>query len=439
MIDTLRRTRTDELLALCRSVVAGGESSAARLSNPTPIVMSHGEGSRFWDVDGNEYLDWCCGYGPLIFGHRPTAVTAAVVAQLQRGSLFTLAHELDYEVGRKICASVPGCDLVRFCNSGTEATMAAIRLARAWTGKEKILKFEGMYHGWSDVTAISTSPPLEAAGPERQPRPVRVKRGIPAMMEDAVIVGCYNDAAGAERLIRAHRDELAAVIAEPVAANCGLIPPAPGWIETLRRCTRENGVLLIFDEVITGFRVALGGAQELYGVQADITAWGKALGGGFPGAAAFGGSREVMQLEADGEVLHAGTYSGNPLALAAMNATLDTLTAGGSRFYGHLAMIGEAVCRGLRDVFEHAGLPAQVNHVNGIWQVFFSREPVTRTRAARRADMELYRRFQQEMQARGVYFHDDGLEIWFACSEHSEGDVERTIEAARQAAAVVRR
>lgn len=436
--NTDQRAQTEAVLDRCRSVIAGGESSAARLSNPRPIVMSHGSGAHFWDVDGKEYIDWCAGYGPLLFGHRPREVTAAVVRQLQEGgALYTFAHELDYEAGRRICAAVPGVDLVRFCNSGTEATMAALRLARAATGRNKYLKFEGHYHGWSDVTALSTCPPLDQAGSERRPRAVPVKAGIPDFMTQGVVVATYNDFEGTEALIREHRHELAAVIAEPVAANSGVIPPLPGWNQFLRQVTRENDVLLIFDEVITGFRVALGGAQELFGVQADLTTWGKALGGGIPGAAAFGGRRELMEMEARGEVLHAGTYAGNPLVLAAMVATLDTLATERERIYGHLARIGEAVCAGLRKVCTDEGVAVQVNRVGGLWQLFFSSTPVTSAREARAADAARYLAFQQEMQARGIYFHNDNLELWFACTAHTDQDVARTLEAAEEAIAAV--
>jgi len=438
--DARERARSQAVLERCRSVVAGGESSMVRLSNPVPIVMSRGSGGHFWDADDKEYVDWATGYGPLIFGHRPAPVVDAVVAQLrERGSLYTFAHELDYEAGRRICDAVPGVDLVRFCNSGTEATMAALRLARAFTGKEKYLKFEGHYHGWSDVTALSPGPPIPEAGHESRPSAGRVKAGIPRFMEEGVLVGCFNDFEGTEALVREHRDELAAVIVEPVACNCGVIPPHADWNRFLRRLTHENNVLLIFDEVITGFRVALGGAQELYGVRADITTWGKALGGGIPGAAAFGGPRQIMDVETRGEVLHAGTYAGNPMVLAAIVATLDILTGRREQMYSRLAGIGDAVCAGLRGVFAEAGVAAQINQVRGLWQVFFTEEPVTSVRGARAADTDFYLAFQQEMQARGIYFHNDNQELWFSCTAHSDEDVARTIEAATEAVSVVLR
>lgn len=425
--------KTRGLFERCKQVIAGGESSYARLSNTRPIVMSHGKGARFWDVDGNEYLDWCTGYGPMIFGHCPDRINRAVVEQIsERGSLYTFPHELDYEVGRKIVQSVPSVDLVRFCNSGTEATMAAMRLARAYTGKDKVLKFEGMYHGWSDVNALAYHPPLGNAGPERAPWPVRFNSGIPRVMEECLVIGTYNDFEGVERLVRENAGELAAIITEPCMANSGVIPPQQGWNEHLRKLCDEYGLLLIFDEVITGFRLALGGGQELYGVDADITTWGKALGGGFPCAAAFGGIKEVMDLETRAEVFHGGTYTGNPPVLAAMNAALDIFIDECDQVYPHLKSIADALVGGLRDIFAESDVPAQINQVNGMWQVFFAEEPVTRFRAARANDALFYHHFQREMQARGIYFHNYQMERWFSCTAHTMNDVDITLEVARE-------
>jgi glutamate-1-semialdehyde 2,1-aminomutase len=432
-IDQSHLTKTTELFELCKTVVAGGESSYARLSNTRPIVMSHGKGARFWDVDGNEYLDWCMGYGPMIFGHCPERINLAVIEQIaQRGSQYTFPHELDYEVGRKIAQAVPSVDLVRFCNSGTEATMAAMRLARAYTGKDKVLKFEGMYHGWSDANALAYHPPLDNAGPERSPWPVRFRAGIPRVQEECLVIGTYNDFEGVERLVRENAGELAAIITEPCMANSGVIPPLPGWNQHLRTLCDQYGLLLIFDEVITGFRLALGGGQELYGVDADITTWGKAIGGGFPCAAAFGGTKEVMDVETRAEAFHGGTYSGNPVVLAAMNAALDIFINEGDQVYAHLKTIADALVGGLREVFAASGVAAQVNQVNGMWQVFFADEPVTRFRQARANDGVFYHHFQREMQARGVYFHNYQMERWFSTTAHTMEDVEITLEVARE-------
>ncbi len=292
LIDDAHLTKSREMFAKCKEVVSGGESSYARLTGTRPIVMERGEGPFFFDVDGNRYIDWCIGYGPMIFGHRPKPIVDAVVEQITKhGMLYTFPHELDYEVGRKIVQTVPGIDQVRFANSGSEATQAAIRLARAYTGKDKILKWEGSYNGFLDCHAFSHVPALEAAGTERFPRTLPSLAGIPKTFEDMVIVGCFNDLDSAEQLIRRNADHLAAVLSEPILADAGIIPPDPGFLQGLRRICDENGVLLIFDEVITGFRVSLGGAQELYGVTPDITCMAKAVGGGTPGAAFFGGQQ----------------------------------------------------------------------------------------------------------------------------------------------------
>jgi glutamate-1-semialdehyde 2,1-aminomutase len=437
LIDDSRLQKTQEIFTKCQEVVAGGESSYARLSNSRPIVMAHGEGARFSDVDGNEYIDWCLGYGPMIFGHRPKPIVDAISKQLAEGGmLYTFPHELDYEVGRKLVQAVPSVDLVRFANSGAEATQAAMRLARAYTGKDKILKWEGGYHGFLDCHALSYHPPLDVAGPERRPYTVRFGAGIPRVMEECVIAGPYNDLDAVEQIVRQNQGELAAILCEPIMANAGIIPPADGWLDGLRRICDETGVLLIFDEVITGFRVALGGAQELYDVMPDITCWGKAIGAGTPCAAAFGGRREIMDLETRDEVFHGGTYNANPLVLAGINATLDILINDRERVYGHLNKIADAMVEGMRKIFADQGVPAQVQQVGPMWQVFFGQdEPVTRYRQARRSDMLFFHHFQAECQARGVYFHNVNLERWFASTAHTQAEVDMSLEAIEAATA----
>ena len=441
LIDDSHLTRTSELFARCKEVVSGGESSYARLTGTRPIVMDRGAGARIYDVDGNAYIDWCIGYGPMIFGHRPQAIVDAITEQInERGLLYTFPHELDYEVGRKIVACVPGIDQLRFANSGSEATQAAIRLARAYTGKEKILKWEGSYNGFLDCHAFSHVPALEAAGTEKFPRTLPSLAGIPRTFEDNVIVGCFNDLDSAEQLIRRNADQLAAVLAEPILADAGIIPPVPGFLEGLRRICDECGVLLIFDEVITGFRVSLGGAQELYGVIPDITCIAKAVGGGTPGAAAFGGRKDIMELEADGVVLHGGTYSGNPMTLAGMNASLDILMGDRERVYGHLNAIADAMVAGMKGIFAEQGVPAQINQVGPMWQVFFGHEePVTRYRQARASDTDFFGHLQAECQARGVYFHNFNFERLFACMAHTQEDVDASLEVIATATKVVKR
>ena len=440
LIDESRLQKSQEIFNKCREVVAGGESSYARLSNTRPIVMTHGEGARFYDADGNAYVDWCLGYGPMIFGHRPRPIVDAIAKQIvEGGMLYTFPHELDYEVGRKLVQAVPSVDLVRFANSGAEATQAAMRLARAYTGKDKILKWEGGYHGFLDCHALSYHSPLEVSGPERRPYTVRFNAGIPRVMEECVLTGTYNDLDAVEQIVKQNRGELAAILCEPVMANAGIIPPADGWLDGLRRICDDCGVLLIFDEVITGFRLALGGAQELYDVMPDITCWGKALGAGTPCAAAFGGRRDIMDLETRDEVFHGGTYNANPLVLAGINATLDILINDRERVYGHLNKIADAMVEGLRLIFATQGVPAQVQQVGPMWQVFFGhQQPVTRYREARRSDMLFFEHFQAECQARGVYFHNFYLERWFASTAHTQAEVDLSLEAIEAATKTVK-
>jgi glutamate-1-semialdehyde 2,1-aminomutase len=436
LIDDAHLTRTEELFAQCREVIAGGESSYARLSSTRPIVMASGDGPRFTDVDGNTYIDWCLGYGPMIFGHRPRPVVDAVARQVtERGMMYTFPHELDYEVGRKIVQAVPGVDLVRFANSGAEATQAAIRLARAFTGKEKFLKWEGGYHGFLDCHALS----FEACGPEWAPQTTRFMSGIPRVQEELVVTGTFNDLDGTERLVRRHRDQLAAVISEPVLASSGVIPPEPGFLEGLRRICDDNEVLLIFDEVITGFRLALGGAQERYGVLADITTWAKALGGGTPGAAAFGARRELMDLETDNVVFHGGTYNASPMVLAGMNAALDLFLDESTGVYAHLERIADAMVEGMRAIFAAHGVTACVQQAGPMWQVFFGLEgPVTRVRQSAENDGAFYRHFQRECQARGVYFHNGWHERWFASTAHTQAEVDESLTVIDEATGVVK-
>jgi glutamate-1-semialdehyde 2,1-aminomutase len=430
LIDDTHLPKTAELFAKCQEVIAGGESSYARLIGTRPIVMSHGEGAHFYDVDGNRYIDWCIGYGPMIFGHRPKFIVDAIAEQItERGMLYTFPHELDYEVGRKIVQAVPGIEHLRFANSGSEATQAAMRLARGSTGKDKILKWEGSYNGFLDPHAFSHIADIPAAGTERFPKTLPSGAGIPKAFQDTVIVGCFNDLDSTEQLIKQNADDLAAVLCEPILADCGIIPPDPGFLEGLRKLCDEYGVLLIFDEVITGFRVALGGAQERYGVTPDITCVAKAVGGGTPGAAAFGASAKLMEIEADGTVLHGGTYSANPMTLAGMNAALDRLLGQTDEVYGHLNAIADAMVAGTRKMCEEQGVPAWINQVGPMWQVFFGYdEPVTRSRQARACDTAFFAEWQAEAQERGVYFHNFNFERFFACTAHTQQDVDESLE-----------
>jgi len=425
--------------------IAGGESSYARLKKGLELCFDRGQGSRFWDVDGHEYIDYSLGYGPLIFGHNPPEVTAAVVEAITtRGSVATFPYDLDYEVGEQLVQMVPGVDKVRFANSGTEATMAAARLARAYTGRNKIVQMEGGYHGFADTHYWSSHPDVYSENPAPySPEPRPGSRGIPPSYGEALLIAQYNDRENMEMLFDRYGDDIAAVLVEPIQANSGLIPPEPGYLEFLRDITRQYGALLIFDEVITGFRVAPGGAQELYGVTPDITTMAKALGGGYP-IAAFGGSEEVMDLEARNEVMHGGTYTANLVALAAANVVLRTMRERKDELWGRLNTFGERICQGIGDACREAGLRNIVQGVGPIWHIFFAKPgapDLDRIRNYRDAlaytSVDIFDRFHEEMLRRSVYFHPYHLERWFLSTAHDERDVQETLEAAADAAEAV--
>jgi glutamate-1-semialdehyde 2,1-aminomutase len=419
--------------------VAGGESNYIRLKAGLELCFAYGEGPRFWDVDGNSYLDYSLGYGPLIFGHRPQAVTEAVIEIItSRGIQFTFPYDLEAEVAEAIVASVPGVDLIRFCTTGTEAVSAALRLARAYTGRDKIIKFEGQYHGWTDTVYISAYPPLERAGPDERPRPVPGSKGTPQAAAELMIPLPWNDIAAVERALQEHAGEVAAVLTEPVMANCGVIPPRPGYLEALRALTRQYGVLLIFDEVKTGFRLGLGGATAHFGVTPDLVTWAKALGAGYP-VAAFGGNREIMALEARNEVMHGGTYNAHPVALAAAKATLDIMRAH-PELFAELWRKGERLRSGLQEAVRSAGHQAICQGVGPLLQVYFTDgiEQITDYRtAARHIDAERFSRFQGALQDRGVYIHPDPLECFYVCTAHSDRDIADTIAIAEEAAQAI--
>ena len=434
---------SDALFERIKHSIAGGESSYARLAEGPGFCMARGEGSHIFDVDGNEYIDWCIGYGPLIMGHRHPRVIAAVVEQLEkRGSMYTFPHELDAEVGEKMVRAVPGLELVRFAMSGTEATLAAMRLARAYTGKQKILKFEGHYHGWADEHFVSYHPDDETGGDEAEPK-VLLTAGCPQAIADTLVIASWHRPEYVEAAIRKHKHELAAVLCEPQMCNCGIVPVEPEWLHWLRRITAENDILLIFDEVMTGFRLALGGAQGYYGVTPDISCFSKALGAGFS-VAAFGGSREVMALEAANEVVHGGTYTAMPMNLAASNVVLGEMIEHEETFFPRLHEVGNRVVRGLQRAADENGVRAKVLGLGPLWQIIFLRDgapddPIidnSRTMLAV-VDTERFGIFQSEMLDRGIYFHPGAFERWFASSAHTDDDIETTIVAAHEAMAVV--
>jgi glutamate-1-semialdehyde 2,1-aminomutase len=415
-----------------QKVLAGGVNSGVRGPAagwiPGPPVVDHGAGPYLWDVDGNRYIDYLLALGPMIHGHAHPSMTDAVTSAIREiGTMFALPYELEAEAARRIIAVVPSAELVRFSNSGTEAVLHATRIARAATGRDVVVRFEGQYHGWSDQLEWSHHPALDLAGPRERPNLLPGSKGIPAAIGSTLAVLPWNDAEIVEAFMRERGGEVAAILTEPIMGNTGVIPPRPGYLEALRRIATEHGALLIFDEVITGFRVALGGAQALYGVTPDLTTMAKALGGGFP-VSAIAGRRDLMEQVSEGEVLHAGTYNASTLAMAAVCASVDLLSQPGT--HDRLFARSERLMQGMRDVFEARGIPVQVQGVGPMFQLWLSETPILEYRdAAPHLNSPGYAALARALHERGVMVHPSNIELWFVSTVHSEDDVEKTLEA----------
>jgi glutamate-1-semialdehyde 2,1-aminomutase len=386
-----------------------------------PVVIARGEGPYLYDVDGNRYVDYVCSWGALVLGHAHPAVVEAVQRAAERGTSYGAPTEAEANLAQLIVEAVPSIEMVRFVNSGTEATMSALRLARAFTDRDKIVKFEGCYHGHADGLLVRAGSGVATLGLPDSP-------GVPASYAQETLVARYNNVASVEALFERHGDEIAAVIIEPVAGNMGVVPPQPGFLESLREVTRRAGALLVFDEVITGFRVAYGGAQSLYGVTPDLTCLGKIIGGGLP-VGAYGGRRDIMEMLAPlGPVYQAGTLSGNPLAMAAGLATLRELQSPG--FYERLDALSAKLVEGVARAAKSAGVSLWLNRVGSMRTPFFTDAPVTDYASARRADTERYARFFHAMLERGVYLAPSQFEAVFMSSAHSEREIADTVAAA---------
>jgi glutamate-1-semialdehyde 2,1-aminomutase len=432
-----RRTRrSGELFERASRTIPGGAGSSARTVgfgwSPYPPFMREGLGSRLFDVDGNEYIDYLLGLGPMILGHRHPTVTRAVTdAVSEYGTCFGLPYQLEIEAAEKVVEAVPGIEQVRFTNSGSEAVGTAVRLARATTGRRVVIRFEGHYHGWQDTVYWSNHVDPDVAGPSDRPRPVAAGPGVPLELEGTLIVLTWNDAESFRRVMAERGDEVAAVITEAAVFNTGCILPSPGYLELLRELTSRHGAMLIFDEVITG----RGGAQEWFGVTPDLTTLAKGLGGGFP-VAAIGGSRDAMSMIAEGRYSHSGTYNANVVQCAAVAATMDVLAEPG--LYERQRALGDRLAQGLVDLARQAGLPATVEGLGTVFQLWFSREPIRNWRdAAEHADQELFTRWYQEMLVRGVLFHPLQFENLFVSLVHDDRDIDQTLEAAAQAFEVI--
>ncbi|MGE0060246.1 MAG: glutamate-1-semialdehyde 2,1-aminomutase [Dehalococcoidia bacterium] len=421
--------RSREVFAAAQTVLPGGVDSPVRSFRGVggdPVIIASGNGSRLVDVDGNSYFDFCSSWGPLILGHANGEVVEAVRAAASRGLSYGAATEAEVDLARLVCESVPSMEMVRFVNSGTEATMSAIRLARGFTGRDKIVKFEGCYHGHADGLLVQ-------AGSGVATLSLPDSAGVPASYAAETLVVPYNDVKALRAVFANQGSAIAAVIVEPVAANMGVVPPEPEFLEALRSITSEAGALLIFDEVITGFRVGLGGYQAVCGISPDLTCLGKIVGGGMP-VGAYGGRAEIMSMVAPlGPVYQAGTLAGNPLAMAAGIATLTQLQRPG--FYEGLEAKTVRITDALASAAAELGIPVQINRVASMFTLFFSETPVHNYADARRADSARYARFFHALLDEGVYFPPSQFEAAFISAAHTDRDLSTVTQALRKALA----
>ncbi|PYV28874.1 MAG: glutamate-1-semialdehyde-2,1-aminomutase [Acidobacteria bacterium] len=421
------RTKSAELFAKALRLMPGGVNSpvrAFRAVGGDPVFIASGKGSRITDVDGASYIDYVGSWGPLIVGHCHPEVMDALEKTLSTGTSFGASTAGEVELADAVHQAFPSVERVRLVNSGTEATLSALRVARAATGREKILKFEGCYHGHADSLLVKAGSGVATLGLPDSP-------GVPRALAELTLTAPYNDLGALEEMFRVHRNELAAAIAEPVAGNMGCVPPLPGFLERLRDLTAEQGAVLIFDEVMTGFRVGYGGAQQRYGIRPDLTTLGKIIGGGLP-VGAYGGKAALMDLVAPaGPVYQAGTLSGNPLAVAAGIKTLELLRRPG--FYERLSAVSEELTAGLASEAARAGVVLTLNRVGSMFTAFFSPGPVTDYASARKSDTAAFGRFFRTLLDRGVYFPPSQFEAAFVSAAHTAEDLALTLEAARYA------
>lgn len=415
-------TRSEQLFETAQHLIPGGVNSPVRAFGSvggSPRFVERAEGAYIWDVDGNRYLDFIGSWGPMILGHNHPAILEAVVEAAKRGLSYGAATASEVTMAELVCSLVPSIDMVRMVNSGTEAVMSAIRVARGFTGRDKIVKFAGCYHGHCDAMLVKAGSGVMTSG-------VPDSAGVPKGCAQDTLTAVYNDIQSVEALFADHPQEIAAVIVEPVAANMGVVTPKEGFLQALRALCTKEGALLIFDEVITGFRLGLTGAQGYYGVTPDLTTFGKIIGAGMP-VGAYGGRREIMELVSPvGSVYQAGTLSGNPVAMAAGICQLKLLQAH-PEIYDRINQLGEQLRQGMQKLTERYELPCQVTGVGSLSCLFFTPEPVTDYATAKTADTAAFGRYFLSMMNRGCYFAPSQFEAIFLSNAHTEADIAETL------------
>src|ERR1043165_9600217 len=423
----MQQTRSDQLFATAQTLIPGGVNSPVRAFRGvggTPRFIQSAKGATMTDVDGLTYIDYVGSWGPMILGHADEEVIAALHEALARGTSYGAPTELEIEVAEEVTRAVPSIEMVRMVNSGTEATMSAIRLARGVTGRNKLVKFEGCYHGHGDSLLVKAGSGVATLGLPDSP-------GVPAEAAQNTITVPFNDATALEQAFDEHGAGIAAVIIEPVVGNMGCVPPEEGYLQSVREVTKKNDALLIFDEVMTGFRLARGGAQELYNISPDITTLGKIIGGGLP-VGAYGASREIMNnIAPAGNIYQAGTLSGNPLAMTAGLITLKRLRD--KSVYDRLERASSKLCEGLANAAREAGVATMTNRVGSMWTSFFTSEPVVDWNTANKCDRARYGKFFHAMLDEGVYLAPSQFESAFVSLAHDDEVIERTVKAAKKA------
>ena len=421
------------LYSSAKEVMPGGVNSPVRAFNAVggePLFIKSGKGSQIIDVDGNKFIDYVASWGPLIFGHAHPRVVEAIIRQAELGTSYGASTELEIELAEKVVSAIPSVEVVRMVNSGTEAVMSALRLARGITGRDKIVKFEGCYHGHADSLLVKAGSGLVSLGIPECP-------GIVSGLAEKTLNLSYNDAESVRDLFEREGKNIAALIVEPIAGNMGVIPPIPGFLQTLREETKKAGALLIFDEVISGLRVSLGGAQKLFGITPDITCMGKIIGGGLP-VGAYGASKEVMDhISPVGSIYQAGTLSGNPLAMAAGNVVLDLLSE--PRVYELLEEKSKKLCDGFEKNTQELGVSAQFTRVGSMFSMFFTDQPVTNFESVKTCDTKFFKSYFNGLLEEGIYIAPSQFEAGFMSAIHSDREIEQTIDANLKALEVASR
>ncbi|MFO7558996.1 MAG: glutamate-1-semialdehyde 2,1-aminomutase [Desulfobacterales bacterium] len=422
--------KSRRLFKKSRAVIPGGVNSPVRACKSVgtePVFIDHADGCHVFDVDGNRYIDYVGSWGPMILGHRHPAVIEAIRSVLEKGTSFGAPTELEVQLAEMVIKAVPSIEMVRMVNSGTEAAMSAVRLARGYTGRDLIVKFDGCYHGHADTLLVAAGSGVATLGIPGSP-------GVPESVVQNTLSLPFNNMDAVEDLMARKGDQIAGIIVEPIGGNMGMVEPVPGFLETLRSLTEKSGALLIFDEVMTGFRVAYGGAQSLYRIQPDLTCLGKIIGGGLP-VGAYGGRKEIMEhIAPQGPVYQAGTLSGNPVAMAAGIATLTELQKPG--FYENLDKRSDLLSKGLSEAAHKAGIAAAFARVGSMLGMFFTPEPVRDFEEAKKSDLDMFSAYYKGMLGKGVYLAPSQFEALFVSSAHTEEDIEETLRAAAEVLAI---